>query len=142
MKNVSWNFVPILVLLTVAAGVPARATSASQTVAQKTADAADKTKDAVAKGAKTATAKTKEGLSKTGEAMTDAWITSRVHERFVGDDLLKGSDISVDTTKHVVTLTGTVGARAGRTRATSIAKRTEGVHRVVNRLTISPKRGH
>jgi osmotically-inducible protein OsmY len=35
-----------------------------------------------------------------------------------------------------VTLTGTVKGRAGRTKAGSIAKKTEGVHRVVNRLTI------
>jgi hypothetical protein len=42
--------------------------------------------------------------------------------------------------KHVVTLTGTVMGRAGRTKAGEIAKQTEGVHRVVNRLTIGPKR--
>jgi hyperosmotically inducible protein len=69
----------------------------------------------------------------------DAWITARVHERFVTEDLLKGSDINVDTDKHVVTLKGTVMASAGRTRAARIALRTEGVHRVVNRLTIGPK---
>jgi hyperosmotically inducible protein len=136
-----WNVVPVLALLTLApAHVSARATLASQTVAQKTAEAADKTKDAVVKGTKIAAEKTKEGLSKTGEVMTDAWITTRVHARFVGEDLLKDSDISVETNKHVVTLTGTVMGRAGRARATSVAKRTEGVHRVVNRLTIGPKR--
>ena len=42
--------------------------------------------------------------------------------------------------KHVVTLKGTVTNAAGRRKATSIAKRTEGVHRVVNRLTIGPKK--
>jgi hyperosmotically inducible protein len=65
--------------------------------------------------------------------------TTRIHERFVGQDLLNDSDISVDTDKHVVTLTGTVMGRAGRARATSVARNTEGVHRVVNRLTIGPK---
>lgn len=72
--------------------------------------------------------------------MTDGWITTRVHARFVGEDLLKDSDISVDTDKHVVTLKDTVMGRAGRARATSVAKNTEGVRRVVNRLTIGPKR--
>jgi len=62
-----------------------------------------------------------------------------VHERFVGEDLLKDSDISVKTSKHVVTLNGTVTGRAGRSKATSIARQTEGVRRVVNRLTIAPK---
>ena len=71
--------------------------------------------------------------------MTDPWITTRVQERFVGKNLLKDSDISVDTTKHVVTLKGTVLGRAGRARATTVARGTEGVHRVVNRLTIGPK---
>jgi osmotically-inducible protein OsmY len=71
--------------------------------------------------------------------ITDEWITTRVNARFVDEDLLKGSDISVDTSKHVVTLKGTVVGRAGRTRATTVARNTEGVHRVVNRLTIGPK---
>ena len=99
----------------------------------------EKTKDAVVKDTKIVANKTKDGLSKTGEVMTDAWITSRVHERFVGNDLLKDSDIDVDTSHHVVTLKGTVTGRAGRTLATRIASRTEGVHRVVNHLTIGPK---
>jgi len=40
-------------------------------------------------------------------------------------DLLKRSDISVDTDKHVVTLTGTMTTAAGRRKASSIALRTE-----------------
>src|SRR5829696_5591442 len=44
-----------------------------------------KTKDGAAKVGE----KTKEGLSKTGEAITDGWITSRVHSKFIGEDLLK-----------------------------------------------------
>ena len=92
------------------------------------------------KGVTVAVDKTKEGLSKTGEVMTDEWITGRVHARFVGEDLLKDSDISVDTTKHTVTLKGTVIGRAGRARATVVARNTEGVHRVVNLLTIGSKK--
>ena len=74
--------------------------------------------------------------------MTDEWITARVHTRFVGEDLLKDSDISVDTSKRVVTLKGTVTGRAGRAKAGNIARGTEGVHRVVNRLTVGAKRTH
>jgi hyperosmotically inducible protein len=141
MKPAASIVVCLLALLTLApALVSARGTLASQTVAQKTAEAADKTKDGVVKGTKIAAKKTKDGLSKTGEVMTDGWITTRVHARFVGEDLLKDSDISVDTNDHVVTLKGTVTGRAGRTKAGDIAKGTEGVRRVVNRLTIGPKR--
>jgi len=81
--------------------------------------------------------RTKAGMTKTGEVMTDGWITTKVHWFFVGEDLLKGSDISVDTDKHVVTLKGTVTSGAGRDRAVALAKRTGGVHRVVNQLTIA-----
>ena len=81
--------------------------------------------------------RTKAGMAKTGEVMTDGWITTKVHWFFVGEDLLKGSDISVDTDKHVVTLKGTVTSGAGRDRAVALAKRTGGVHRVVNQLTIA-----
>jgi len=130
MKRNTW-IVASLALLTLAL-VPVSARVAS-------AQAVEKTKDAVVKGAKVVGEKTKDGLSKTGEVMTDGWITTRVHERMMGEDLLKGSDINVDTDKHVVTLRGTVTGRAGRARATRIALRTEGVHRVVNRLTIGPK---
>jgi hyperosmotically inducible periplasmic protein len=126
LKHLTWMIVPFA-LLTLA---PTSA-SARQVV--------DKTKDAVVKDTKVVVNKTKDGLSKTGEVMTDAWITTRVHERFVGEDLLKDSDINVDTSRHVVTLSGTVMGRAGRNRATRVAARTEGVHRVVNRLTIGPK---
>jgi osmotically-inducible protein OsmY len=126
MKNLNWIIVP-LALLTLAPVT----VSAAQAVA--------KTKDAVVKDAKIVGTKTKEGLSKTGEVITDAWITTRIHERFVGEDLLKGSDISVDTAQHVVTLKGTVVGSAGRARAAHVAKNTEGVHRVVNHLTIGPK---
>ena len=78
----------------------------------------------------------KAGLTKTGEAITDAWITTKVKWFFVGEDLLKGRDITVDTTNRVVTLKGTVTSPAGRNRAVALAKRTSGVQRVVDELTI------
>ena len=140
MKAAASIVVPLLALLTLPVHVSAGGTLAFQTVVDKTKDGAEKTKDAVVKGAKIAADKTKDGLSKSGEVMTDAWVTSRIHERFVGEDLLKDSHISVDTSKHVVTLTGTVTRWTGRTKAEKIAKSTEGVHHVVNRLTVGSKR--
>ena len=140
MNAAAWNLVPVVALMTLApAHLSARATPAPQTVVDQTKDGAEKTKDAVVKGTKIAADKTKDALSKTGEVMTDGWITTRVHERFVGEDLLKDSDISVDSRKHVVTLKGTVMGRDGRLKAAAITKDTEGVHHVVNRLTIGPK---
>ena len=116
--------------------VDLNATSGTSGVKSTVKEGAGKTKD----GAEKAVDKTKEGLSKTGEVITDSWITTRVHSKFVGEDLLKDSDINVDTKDHVVTLKGTVMSAAGRARAVEQAKEVEGVKRVIDQLTIGPKK--
>jgi len=110
--------------------------SASKNIRGTVGTAGEKTKS----GAEKVVDKTKEGLSKTGEVITDGWITTRVKSKFIGEDLLKDSDISVQTSDHVVTLTGTVRSAAGRARAVEQAKEVEGVHRVVDRIVIGPKK--
>jgi hyperosmotically inducible periplasmic protein len=80
------------------------------------------------------------GVSKTGEAITDGWITTRIKAAFVDEDLLKNSAIDVHTKGHVVTLSGTVATAAGRARAVGIAKGTDGVKNVIDKLTIGPKK--
>jgi hyperosmotically inducible periplasmic protein len=107
---------------------------------EKTKEGAEKVGEKTKDGAVKVYDKTKEGLSKTGEVITDGWITSRVHSKFVGEDLLKDSDINVDTNDHVVTLRGTVMSPAAKARAVAEAKEVEGVHRVVDHLTIGPKK--
>lgn len=107
--------------------------------AEKTKEGAEKVGEKTKAGAEKVVDKTKEGLSKAGEVITDAWITTRVKSKFVGEDLLKDSDINVDATNHVVTLRGTVTSPAGRARAVEQAKEVEGVHQVVDRLTIGHK---
>lgn len=84
--------------------------------------------------------KTKGAVSATGEAIDDAWITTKIKADFVNEDALKGSEIDVDTDNHVVTLKGTVASLAGKTRAQEIARTTKGVNRVVNELTVGPKK--
>jgi hyperosmotically inducible protein len=107
---------------------------------EKTKEGAANVGEKTKEGAKKVGEKTKEGLSKTGEVITDAWITSRVHSKFLGEDLLKDSDINVDTNNHVVTLRGTVMSPAAKARAVAEAKEVEGVHNVVDRLTVGPKK--
>jgi osmotically-inducible protein OsmY len=137
MKTIQWNVAALV-------GIAAFAMSAAASAAPQATDKPDnhvvQAKDAVVNGAKVVGEKTKDGLSKTGEVMTDGWITTRVNARFVHEDLLKGSNINVDTDKHVVTLKGTVMTTAGRTKAGAIARGTEGVRGVVNRLTIASKK--
>jgi len=97
----------------------------------------DRALDAAVEGAAVVIDETQEAVSATGEAITDGWITTRVSATFLGETLLKGSDINVDTANRVVTLTGTVGSDAARARAATIAGATEGVTRVVNELIVT-----
>jgi osmotically-inducible protein OsmY len=85
---------------------------------------------------KTLTERAKNGMRRTGEAVTDAWITTKVKWFFVGDDLLKGSSINVDTKDRVVTLNGTVKTETGRKQAVRLAQETDGVLKVVDHLSI------
>jgi hyperosmotically inducible periplasmic protein len=107
---------------------------------EKTKDGAEKVGEKTKEGAEKTYDKSKEVLSKTGEVITDAWITSRVHSKFVGEDLLKDSAINVDTNDHIVTLRGTVMSPAARARAVQQAKEVEGVRSVVDHLTVGPKK--
>jgi hyperosmotically inducible protein len=81
--------------------------------------------------------KTQEIAATTGAAVTDGWITTKVKAKFADETVLKGSDINVDTTDHVVTLRGTVPSGAAKTRAAEIARGTERVTRVVNQLVVN-----
>lgn len=76
--------------------------------------------------------------SKGGNAITDGWITMKVHAQYIGEDALDGSDIDVDTNAGVVTLSGTVRTAAGHSRAVAIAKATDGVKSVSDKLRVAP----
>ena len=114
--------------------------AAKGTLTERTKEGAGKVAEKTKEGAEKVVEKTKEGLSKTGEVITDTWITGRVKSKFIGEDLLKDSDIDVETSAHVVTLRGTVMTNAGRLRAVEQAKEVEGVNRVVNLLMTGPKK--
>ena len=86
---------------------------------------------------KTLADRAKIGVRRSGEAVTDAWITTKVKWFFVNDELLDGSRIDVDTSKRIVTLTGTVKSADGKTRAISLANHADGVTSVVDHLTIA-----
>lgn len=85
---------------------------------------------------RTVAERTRRGLNKAGEAISDAWITTKVNWFFVGEDVLDGSDIDVDTTDNVVTLKGTVPSEAARARAKLLAERTDGVKSVRDQLVV------
>ena len=106
--------------------------------AGETKKGVEKAGEKTAEGVGTAAHETKKAAKTTGEVVADSWITTKVKTKFVGEDALKHSHISVSTTDNVVTLTGTVTSEAGRDRAIAIVKQTDGVKDVVDRLTIAP----
>ena len=78
----------------------------------------------------------KEESAQAGRAVADAGITSAVKAKFLADATVKGLRIDVDTSNGVVTLNGTVASRAEADRAMMLARNTEGVKSVVNRLKV------
>jgi hyperosmotically inducible protein len=75
--------------------------------------------------------------SQAGTAVKDGWITFKIHSQFLPEDALEGSDIDVDTSGGTVTLAGTVVNEKSRARAVAIAKATDGVKSVNDKLKIA-----
>ena len=101
-------------------------------VARRTAD---KTTELAGQVAETS----REAASAAGVVVTDGWITTKVQAKFADEPVLKGSDINVDTHDRVVTLMGTVRSGEAKARAAAVARDTERVTRVVNRLAVTQK---
>jgi osmotically-inducible protein OsmY len=94
----------------------------------------DKTKEVSKDAAQT----TKDAAVKTKDVTADASITSAVKTKLLGDPLVGGLKIDVDTKDNVVTLTGMVKSAAEKAEAVRLAKNTTGVKSVVDKLTIQP----
>ena len=66
----------------------------------------------------------------------DAWITTKIQSKLVGDREIHARDIDVDTHDGVVTLKGHVLNEPLRQLAETLAKNTDGVKQVVNQLGV------
>jgi len=75
-------------------------------------------------------------VNRAEDAVTSAALTSKIKAKMTLDDLVKASDINVDTDGSVVTLTGTVASKDEQRRALRIATETAGVTQVVNHLRV------
>ncbi len=60
----------------------------------------------------------------------DAWITTKVKSELATTKHIKASDISVETSDSVVTLTGSVATKRAKTHAVKVAKAVKGVKSV------------
>ena len=67
---------------------------------------------------------------------TDAGITGTVKTKLAADDRVKASEINVDTTNGVVTLTGNVDDQEARDRAVQLARATSGVRDVKDMISV------
>jgi osmotically-inducible protein OsmY len=72
------------------------------------------------------------------QPVDDAGITTKVKTKLAADTRTSAIKISVETVNGVVALTGTVPTQGEKTAAEEIAKNTEGVTRVDNRVTLDP----
>ena len=130
----------LLVLTLVgAAGVAAYAywsDNGSILKAHATEVAAAAAKREAAKIASKAVDTASEARAHLGDTVTDAALTAKIKSKMALDDHVNAPAIDVDTSGSVVTLTGVVGSAAARERAVSLARDTEGVTRVVDRLQV------
>lgn len=69
---------------------------------------------------------------------SDAAITSKLKAKFLAEKGLDSMDIKVKTDKGVVTLRGQVEKESQSWTAESIARETEGVRKVVNKISVMP----
>lgn len=69
---------------------------------------------------------------------SDPGISTAVKSKLAADDTVKAYQIDVDTSGGVVTLTGTVETQAAKDRAMQLARETDGVTSVEDRLTVNP----
>lgn len=80
--------------------------------------------------------RTSEAANTARRALEDGTLTSKIKAKMALDDTVKALDIDVDTDGSVVTLTGVVHSEAERQRALALARETQGVTQVVDRLTL------
>ncbi|MFP9231115.1 molecular chaperone OsmY [Pectobacterium cacticida] len=74
--------------------------------------------------------------NKASSYMSDSAITARVKSALLADKSVTSSDISVETSNGIVTLSGFVGSQALSAHAVDIATRVEGVRSVSDKLQV------
>jgi osmotically-inducible protein OsmY len=76
-------------------------------------------------------------LLPSAESLTDPVITARIRASMLADPLVRGADVSVNTTQGVVNLTGSVVSQEQAALISAHAQRQDGVMRVDNHLAVN-----
>jgi len=74
--------------------------------------------------------------SSTGEVVDDSVITSKIKTKLANDEFLKSFQISVETRKGIVDLSGFVDSQKAKDKADQIARGVGGVKSVKNALIV------
>jgi hyperosmotically inducible protein len=93
-------------------------------------------KEDLKQGASATAAELKTQSAEARERFADAWITTKIQSKLVGDRDIHARDIDVSTHDGVVTLKGHVLNEPLRQLAVTLAKNTDGVKQVVNQLDV------
>ncbi len=72
----------------------------------------------------------------TGEYIDDSMLTAKVKAALVADDLLKATEVNVDTYRGIVQLSGVVSSMDTQHEAIKVAKSVEGVKSVTNAMYV------
>ena len=78
------------------------------------------------------------GSSTIGTGANDSWLWFKTRAALLTTSDLRESTINVDVVNDVVTLKGTVGTAAEKTKAEQVAKGIDGVKSVKNELQVKP----
>ncbi|WP_333894884.1 molecular chaperone OsmY [Atlantibacter hermannii] len=105
-------------------------------LASGSAFAANETTNKVESTADSAGQKIDSSMNKVGNFMDDSAITAKVKAALVDHENIKSTDISVETNKKVVTLSGFVESQAQAEEAVKVAKGVEGVDSVSDKLHV------
>jgi hyperosmotically inducible periplasmic protein len=84
-------------------------------------------------------AKAAQAANQAQVALSDGSITAKIKAKMALDDSVKANEINVDFANGVVTLTGTVRTAAERKRAVDLARETQGVTSVTDRLATAER---
>ncbi len=109
---------------------PASTTRTSAEVSHDTRDALIATKDSLERGAQAAG----RAAASVQETVTEAEISSKIKAKMALDDFVRARTIDVSTNSGTVTLRGSVRSAAEHDRAVALARETDGVKNVVDRL--------
>ena len=135
MQNKS-TFIAVSLLLALglsACDKPGPAEKAGKKMDQVASDTGKTVGDTVGKVEKKMT----EQGEKTAQVFDDTEITAKVKAELMGEPGLKSMQISVDTIKGVVTLSGTVDSKANSDKARARTMAISGVKDVTNQLVIT-----